>query len=134
MSKEKFWVYAPKKIIIKAPENEKEKMNIFFFKYSQEVLSPKLPKIKEGKLFQYTHFYGIWRRSYFYMGIHVKDTRDDVLDQEYDDPRIRLEYRGPGMFLCSYMRHTNEWQELTYGKPETLEECLLLAETFLAYM
>ena len=127
----KNWSYSPKKLSVIIPLNEKESTENIFRDYSLSILNPLLPNLRNGKFRQYTNFFGVWKRNYFYIGLHVKDSRDNVFHDEHDELRIRLEYRGTDSFLCSYMRHTGNWHELTYGKPVTLEECFLLSKSFL---
>ncbi len=50
----------------------------------------------------------------------IKDTRDDVIENEYDMPFARLEYRGENSFLCSYMRHNGEWIDFAFGQSISL--------------
>ncbi len=97
-------------------------------KFIKEVLAPRVvrtfnPRIKKQQCV------GISLRahkSFFRFSALVKDTRDNVIESEYDMPFARLEYRGENSFLCSYMRHNGEWIDFAFGQSISLPEAFTL--------
>ena len=67
-----------------------------------------------------------WYRHFIYFKARYKDLRHDAIATEYEYPVARLEYMNGDVFHLAYFRHTEEWWTITYGKGESLSECLKL--------
>jgi hypothetical protein len=123
--------WAPKKIQIVVPETEKRKTTETCREFIATVLAPRFvhsrnPRKKERQCIAIN---GTWYRNFFRFTATLYDPRDNVISTEYEEHFARLEYRTKDGFLLAYMRHTGEWNEITYGQPLPLSECLEMMTT-----
>ena len=63
-----------------------------------------------------------WRGSYFYFCAVYRSAGPHALGGQFETKFARMKYTGGSLFDLAYMRHTDAWFELLFGK--TLEECL----------
>lgn len=122
----KNWTWAPKKVAIRVPEIEKQKTVDACRKFIDTALAPRSVYTRDSrkKERQCIGIEGSWYRNFFRFTAAFYDPRDNVISTEYEEHFARLEYCGKDKFLCAYMRHTGEWNEITYGTPLPLSECL----------
>ncbi len=123
--RKKMWMYAPRKQPVTVPADVKRSVTTRAEEFTQAKLAPKRvqsfnPRVKK---MQCVGFATKWYKNYFYLAQEFKDTRDNVIANEYALPFARLEYQGDDAFLCSYMRHTGEWLDISFGRPDSLKEC-----------
>ena len=63
-----------------------------------------------------------WRGSYFYFCAVYRSAGPHALGGQFESKFARMKYTEGSLFDLAYMRHTDAWFELSFGK--TLEECL----------
>ena len=120
------WVWVRGKAPVIMPKGEKQEMIEICEKFiassiASRVVSPFNPHIKRQQCV------GISlkpHKNFLRFAMRIKDTRDDVTENEYDILFARIEYRAPDRFLCSYMADGGEWVDFTFAQPESLSACL----------
>jgi hypothetical protein len=127
----KNWTWALKKTSVKVPEIEQRKLGDACREFISTALVPRSvytrnPRKKER---QCIGIEGSWYRNFFCFTAKFYDPCDNVISTEYEEHFARLEYCGKDKFLCAYMRHTGEWNEITYGTPLSLVECFEMMTT-----
>ena len=127
----KNWIRASGKSRITVSESEKENIQKLCEKFIETTLSSRAvrPFNPSIKLQQCIAIKLLSRGNLFRFAMRINDTRNDVIESEYDVPFARLEYRVENQFLCGYMRHTGAWLDLTFGMPVSLTAALsMIAE------
>lgn len=127
----KNWTWAPRKAQIIVPEIEKSRTAEACRVFITTVLAPRGVHVRDPrkKERQCVGLAGSWHRNFFRFIATFYDPRDNVISAEYEEPFARLEYRKAGGYILAYMRHTGEWNEITYGQPLSLEECFEMITT-----
>ena len=68
-----------------------------------------------------------WYRNYFYFTSVLKSDHPDLKDKTLDVKFARIEYINDKCFKLSYMRHTEQWNEI-YTE-SSIEKCFDIIET-----
>ena len=68
-----------------------------------------------------------WYRNYFYFTSILKSNHPDLKDRTLDIKFARIEYLNDKSFKLSYMRHTEQWNEV-YTE-SSIEKCFKIIET-----
>ena len=53
-----------------------------------------------------------------------KDFRPGVISEDFEEKIARIGVVEKGIFSLDYMRHTGQWQDITFMSGNTLEKCL----------
>ncbi len=121
----KQWVYAPKKSAPpKVPETLKREVETKANALVESVLKPQhVQPPPEDPQFNYIEDITTkWYRSYLYFFAQYRSSGPYALDGQFDAKFARMEYIGNGLFNLAYMRHTDQWFELSTDLP--LDACL----------
>jgi len=68
-----------------------------------------------------------WYRNYFYFTSILKSNHPDLKDKTLEVKFARIEYLNDKCFKLSYMRHTEQWNEV-YTE-SSIEECFNIIES-----
>src|SRR3989344_6592685 len=117
------WVLSPKANRPKVSDSEKARVNQLCDDFIVAKLKPKylVEYNKQNKDRKMKDIYCKWYRGFIHFIAVYNDFRDNRILNEYEDKFARLEYLDNDRYLLSYLRHTGEWFELTYGKGVSLE-------------
>ena len=127
--KHKAWIYNPHKEKRTVSDRARLRTQLMCDQFLEEYLRPSSVRpfnAKNKKEPQCIDICWKWRGNFVYFKAIYKDMRRDVLQEQYDDPFIRLEYMGEDLFHLAYFRHTGEWWTITYDKGKSLKECFKL--------
>jgi hypothetical protein len=120
--KKKAWVYRPTKP--KVPDSVKSELTEKAERIIETILKPKYIKEKP-KDYEYNYLVNIfskWYSNYFYFCSRYNCPGPHAISPSFDAKFARMEYQLNGNFIISYMRHTDQWQEVRYDL--SMEEAL----------
>ena len=123
----KVWVYNPRKGKRTISDQTKNQIQLVCDQFIEEYLRPRFVRPFDPKnktMPQCIDIRWKWYRHFIHFMARYKDTRRDVIEEEYDYPIARLEYTHEDLFYLAYFRHTGEWSDMMYDKGNSLEECL----------
>ena len=63
-----------------------------------------------------------WRSTYFYFCAQYRSAGPHAIGGHFELKFARMQYMGNGLFNLAYMRHNDQWFEVSIGLP--LEACL----------
>ena len=121
----KQWSYSPKKIAkAQVPAAVKQEVMTKANALVDTVLKPKhVNPPPENPQFSYiVDIHTKWYGSYFYFYAKYCCPSPNCITPFFDAGVARLEYIAPGQFNLSFMRHTDQWQEIYTGL--SLDDCL----------
>jgi len=121
-NRKKSWSYKPSKP--KVPDSIKTELTTKAEHLIQTVLKPKFIKEmpKDHKFNYPVDIFSKWYKNYFYFCAQYYSPDSPSTSSSFDTKFARMEYQPDGNYTISYMRHTNQWQELFYDL--TMEEAL----------
>ena len=100
----------------KVPEHEKAAITNACEKFIAEVLKPRfLPEIVPTGFNYPIDILGKWHGNKYRFVQRYRSGFPENLNDEFDAPFTRLEYRARDRFALSYMRHTEKWFCLYYS-------------------
>ncbi|MBU2579316.1 hypothetical protein KKA09_04360 [Patescibacteria group bacterium] len=73
---------------------------------------------------QLIDIYCKWYRNHILFIAKYKDLRPNAIVPEYEDKFARITYFSQVKCYLYYMRHTGEWQDITYEVVISLNKCL----------
>lgn len=123
--RKKEWVYSPKKEKPSLSENKKAEIIAECRKFIDSDLLPCLAKgfNKNQKRPHLTEIRCKWNRNFLHFIACCKNVKTKTAHSECEEKFARLEYQKNDKFLISYLRHTGQWHELSYGNGISLKEC-----------
>ena len=123
----KVWIHSPKNTKVQPTAGEKTRTEITCMMFIEMRLKDKWLKPfdpKNKKEMQLVDIILKWHGNYLYLIAKYRDLRPNVISGQFEDKVARLEFISPDHFLLSYLRHTGQWFELTYGNAISLKVCL----------
>ena len=81
-----------------------------------------------GKRFNYlTDVFIKWRGNNLYFCEKFKSEQEGMMDREFEEAFVRLDYMGNDSFNLSWFRHTGKWFQV--ANDLRLDDCLEMIET-----
>ena len=131
--RKKMWVYSPprkRKPTHKVPEALKDELEQKAEQIIEDKFKPQRLELDAGaeeRDFNYiVDIYTKWWRNYFYFCCKYRCPSPRAISEYFESRFTRMEYVGGGQFNLSYMRHTEQWQQVYENL--TLEEALKTIE------
>ncbi len=128
MKRKKMWVpFAARKSKAKPPNLNKsaleDRCQPLIERFKQEYV-----KENPDKKYNYlTDVYTKWIRNYLYFCEKYKSEQAGMIEQEFEENFVRLEYLNNDSFNLSYLRHTGRWFPVASNL--TLNDCLEMIES-----
>ncbi len=125
--KRKMWLPAPpKRVKHEAPDSVKRILKEKADELIEKTLKPRhiKPPPADIDLNYLADIHSKWYRNYFYFCATYNSPSPDAISPSFETKFARMEYADNEKFHLSYMRHTEQWWEISQNMP--MLECLQL--------
>lgn len=123
--RKKVWMYCPKKVKPKLPEDKKAEIIAECQKFIDSQLLPYFVKKinKKTKQPRLIEIRCKWNGNFLYFIADYENIKMKMNRSDCEEKFARLEYQNNNKFLIAYLRHTGQWFDLSYGDGIFMKEC-----------